>query len=275
MFDRPDLAPEAPAYLYDGTFDGFLCCVFEAFEKKQQPVAILPPNSDDLLAQLALPIETIAQKAARVAASIPRRIGPQAESLLRLSFWTCLENKELHMLDFLRLGYRYGAKAVSMLTHPAVDTLTKAVNFLTRESHLYKGFVRFEDHGGLLMATIEPKNFVLALIAPHFCDRLNGESFLIWDKIHGMALVHTPLGWEIRSVGNLIMPKASAEELAYQKLWQLFHRTIAIEGRINPKLQQNHMPKRYWAHLTEFARASGRYYDDPEPPEGPAPLLKG
>ncbi len=32
MLDRPDMI-----YLYDGSFDGLLCCVFESYDKKRNP----------------------------------------------------------------------------------------------------------------------------------------------------------------------------------------------------------------------------------------------
>ncbi|MFG6373995.1 MAG: DUF4130 domain-containing protein, partial [Oscillospiraceae bacterium] len=47
-------------------------------------------------------------------------------------------------------------------------------------------------------------------------------------------------------------PAPGQEERAYRALWRRFYDTIAIQGRYNPKLRQNHMPKRYWKHLTEF-----------------------
>lgn len=42
------------------------------------------------------------------------------------------------------------------------------------------------------------------------------------------------------------------EELNYRRLWRRFYDTIAIEGRENPRCRMTHMPKRYWAMMTEF-----------------------
>lgn len=38
----------------------------------------------------------------------------------------------------------------------------------------------------------------------------------------------------------------------YRQLWTRFYNTISIEGRYNPKCRMTHMPKRYWAMMTEF-----------------------
>ena len=42
------------------------------------------------------------------------------------------------------------------------------------------------------------------------------------------------------------------EELCWQNLWKVFYRTIAVEGRRNPKLRQNLCPKRFWPLMTEL-----------------------
>ena len=31
------------AYRYDGSFPGFLCCIFESYAKRELPAAVLPP----------------------------------------------------------------------------------------------------------------------------------------------------------------------------------------------------------------------------------------
>ena len=41
-------------------------------------------------------------------------------------------------------------------------------------------------------------------------------------------------------------------ERAWRGLWRRFYKTIAIEGRENPKCQATHMPKRYRHVMTEF-----------------------
>ena len=48
------------------------------------------------------------------------------------------------------------------------------------------------------------------------------------------------------------MGPAGGEELEWRRLWRSFFNTIAIEGRINPKCQATHLPKRYRHVMTEF-----------------------
>ncbi|MEG0804709.1 MAG: DUF4130 domain-containing protein, partial [Pygmaiobacter sp.] len=97
-----------------------------------------------------------------------------------------------------------------------------------------------------MTAVIEPKNFVLPLLREHFCARYRNETFLIYDKTHGVALVYAKGESRIFDLTSLDLPPPSAEELNIQSLYRRFFKTIAIESRTNPRCQMSHMPKRYW-----------------------------
>ncbi|MDF2569886.1 MAG: hypothetical protein K0R55_1490 [Sporomusa sp.] len=241
-------------YCYDGSFDGLLCCVFESYEKKEIPLDILLTDTSQPALFSAKKIPTDLQKARRVLDSIPKKLGASALNFVRHAFLTCLVQKELHILLFLRLGYRHGPSVMNMLTDNVVNTLFKAVKHLDRESHLLKGFLRFSIFNNVLVGEIEPKNYVLPLLVQHFCERYPGERFLIHDKTHGMGLVYQPYQSAVIPIGDLELPEVDEEEQTFRELWQLFYDTIAIQGRYNPQCRMSHMPKRYWAYMTEFGR---------------------
>lgn len=249
MLNQSDLI-----YRYDGSFDGLLCCVFESYEKKEIPLDILLPDASPALLFSVKEIPTDLSKASRVLASIPKKMGASALNFVRHAFLTCLVQKELYILLFLRLGYRYGPSVMNMLTDNVVNTLCKAVKHLERESHLFKGFLRFSIFNNVLVGEIEPKNFVLPLLVRHFCERYPEERFLIHDKTHGMGLVYQPYQSAVIPIDALELPAADEEEQNFRELWQLFYDTIAIQGRYNPQCRMTHMPKRYWKYMTEFDR---------------------
>ena len=137
--------PERTAliYCYDGSFDGFLCCVFESYEKNELPYEVLP---EDLALPLLLPvkfIETDRIRAQRVWASVPKKMGNPV--FLHKAFLTCHPKKELLMLKFMRLGYRVGPSVINYLTDEVVNDLTKAVRHLEYEVQRYMGFLRFSE----------------------------------------------------------------------------------------------------------------------------------
>jgi probable DNA metabolism protein len=244
--------PMSAAYSYDGTYGGLLCCLSETYEKKEMPAEVLSPEDTQTTLYPVREIATDPEKAARADAAIAEKISPAARELARLGLLTCLAQKELWILRFLRLGFHYGGDAVFMLANRTVLTLNKAVQNLKNESHQYEGFVRFSVFGGALTSVIEPKNRVLPLLAPHFCDRYANEAFLIYDRTHGMALVYQAGRREIIPLDDLILPEPDEKELEYRRLWRTMYRTIAIRERNNPKCRRTHMPKRYWKYLTEF-----------------------
>lgn len=252
-------------YSYDGSFDGLLCCVFESYDKGEIPMGIILEDQAPLQLFGHKTIRTDSQKAHRVLASIPAKMGSPALRFVKHAFLTCLDQKELTLLHFLRLGYRHGPSVLNMLTNETVNTLFNAVKHLERESHLLTGFLRFSVFDNVLVGEIEPKNFVLPLLAKHFCERYPEERFLIHDKAHGMGLVYQPYKSAVIPIDILEMPEADEEERMFRKLWKQFYDTVAIQGRFNPKCRMSHMPKRYWKYMTELAST----------PHSPLPNLPG
>lgn len=250
---QPLASPADLVFLYDGSFDGFLCCVYHSVYTRQLPMAI------DIIA-IAQPtlfeqrlIETDNQQAEKVRRSIPQKICPAALKLVETVFLSGMEQKELAMLRFLLLGYRQGGKVMQMMGNPDVAPVMKAARHLEGERHLLLGFVRFSDYDGVLAATITPKNFILPFIAPHFTARFSQENFLIYDKTNKAALVYQDGEAKIVPMEGVEFPKADETETAYRVLWKQFYHTIAIEARYNPKCRMTHIPKRYWQNMTEMA----------------------
>ena len=240
------------SYHYDGSFAGFLCCVFEAYLHKEAPACFLGPEDGRFSLWPERQVATDEAHARRVYQSLDKKIGVQGRQLVVNGFLTCLPEKELALWEFLRLGYERGPEVVRDLTDDRVNTLTKAVQHLTGEAHQLKGFTRFSEQDGLLIGEIEPKNRVLPLLRPHFCTRYNREAFVLYDRTHKEALFYRPGQWAIIPLAEFRLNGPGQEELDYRRLWRRFYNTIAIEGRYNPKCRMTHMPKRYWHTMTEF-----------------------
>lgn len=245
--------PADVQYIYDGSFAGMLCCVHEAVYSSELPAGIFPyiDVQPTLFAQKQ--ITTDQDKAEKVRASIPQKISGVALQLVETVFLSCLAEKEMATLRFLLLGYAEGPHVTQMLGHADVAAMLKAEKHLAGEAHLLKGFIRFSDYDGVLVATISPKNFVLPFLAPHFTARYSCENFLIYDKVHKAALIHQDGKSQVVPLQALETPAPSETELNYRAMWKQFYHTVAIEARYNPKCRMTHMPKRYWENMTEMA----------------------
>ena len=250
------------SYSYDGSFAGFLTCVFTAYANKEEPACFLGPEEGQAALWPERAVDTDQQKARRVYRSLDRSMGTQGKRLVTYGFLTCLPQRELCLWDFLKLGYERGPAVVRDLTDPRVSVLGKAVQHLTHEVHLLKGFTRFSDQDGALVGEIEPKNRVLPLLRPHFAARYPGETLVLYDCTHQEALFCQKGKWAIVPLDQFSLAPPEGGELDYQALWRRFYDTIAIEGRYNPKCRMTQMPKRYWGTMTEFQR------EDPPAPGG-------
>ncbi len=246
---------ENVTYLYDASFEGFLCCVHESVYAREIPAEIVTQES--YIPSFFTPrlIYTDEKRAAKVYASLESKISADAKRLVERVFLSCMEQKELSILLFLLWAYREGARAMRFLSHPLLQPLLAADKYLYNESHLFLEFLRFEDVGGALVAVIEPNNFVLPFLREHFCSRFAIENFLIYDKTHGAALIWQDGKAEIRSLDALTLPPATITETRYRNLWKQFYKTVSIEARENPRGRMTHCAKRYWEHMCEMPRA--------------------
>lgn len=239
-------------YRYDGTMDGMLTCIFESYARREAPSAILSPRETQYSLFETRMVPTDREKAERVVNGLRRTAGSEAADLVQLSHLTCLPEKELHALSFTRLAMKTGPQTCSMLADHRVNILNRAVRFLQVEAHHLCGFIRFTESEGTLVSLITPKNDVLPLLDEHFSDRFPEEHFIIYDRNRLMALMHLPGMSRIVPINEMKIPAISERELDIQRLWRRFHQTIAIEGRINPKLQRDLMPLRFRPDMTEF-----------------------
>ena len=241
------------SYLYDGTYAGFLTCVFDSFRHREEPADFTPFSEAAASFYPQRAVETHREKARRVYRSLDQ-FGREGKRWAVRGFLTCLEERELWLWRFYQLGFEEKGAVSRDLTHPVVDTVRKAVRHLEEEAHLLTGFVRFSELEGVLVGEISPKNRVLPLLRPHFCGRYPQEQFLLYDKTHREALIHVPGRWSILPMEEFQMGRAGTEELQYRRMWRTFYDTIAIQGRENPRCRMTHMPKRYWDNMTEFQR---------------------
>ena len=260
-------------YLYDGSFDGFLSCVFDSYVYREEPARFWDQDSREPTLFPVREIPTVPAHAERVRIGLGR-ISPEALWLVIRGFLTCAPDREVILFRFIRRLMVRGRPLLRQLTDDTVFPLRKAVRHLEGEVHLLKGFVRFSDFEGLLAGEIRPKNRVLPLLRPHFCDRMYNETFLLYDRAHREALVHRPGQWAILPMESFRMAAPSQEEAQYRRLWKRFYDTVEIRERHNPKLRRTHMPQRYWETMTEF---QGEDYFRPAQPEvpGSAPLPGG
>lgn len=256
-------------FQYDGTYDGFLCCVYESYVHKEFPIAFCCDEECWSLYEVRY-VPTDRQHAQRVLRSIVK-LSPDAADLLRRAFLTCLEEKETRLYSLIQKLYQDGPAFLKNRSDPTYYPIAKALRHMSGELEKLRGFVRFSDYDGILGGEIEPKNRVLPLLRRHFCDRYANESFFLYDRTHKELLLYTKGKSRIVSVDNLQLNEPDAQEIQYRTLWKRFYDTVAIAERYNTRCQNTFLPKRYRGTMTEFlpvrntptVHANEKYCDAP------------
>ena len=238
-------------YYYDGSFDGFLSCIFESYANKEVLTAIY--CDEDAVPTLfdCRSVTTDSAHAMRVLRKLIK-VSPYAAELVQKGFLTCMEDKELYLYRMVVKLLREGPAFLRNFSDETLYPVACAVRHLEGEVHLLKGFVRFSELGGILGSEIEPKNRVLPLLRSHFCGRFREDQFFIYDRTHKEALFYAGGKAVIRPLADFQMAPPDEREANYRLLWKRFYDTIAIKERENPRLRMTHMPKRYWNTMTEF-----------------------
>ena len=110
-------------YLYDGSFEGFLCCVYESFAQHELPFAVWTPQRETATLYPVKDIATDPAVARRVFASFGKKLGAETEYLVSRDFLSGQEDKELLLLRFLHLAFALGPGTVKREGHPVVAPL--------------------------------------------------------------------------------------------------------------------------------------------------------
>jgi len=240
-------------YIYDGSFDGLLTGVYEAYYRRENIDDIVPEDSmeENFLVQKVF-ISTDGEKSKKVYEAIENKISEEA---LRKVFYAYLSELPRHgiiILKYLQLGFKIGAEVDFNLSNDIVLKINSIYDKVGKEKHRMLGLVRFKQlENGILYSSIEPDYNIGGLLAPHFKSRMMNENWVIHDVKRGIAVFYNKEEWVIKDmeINNSLIVKEDEEQ--YQELWKAYFKSIAIQNKINPSLQKRCMPVRYWKHLVE------------------------
>lgn len=251
---------ETMIFLYDGTFEGFLSAVFDAFTCKEDVAIEKREGWQPQFFTETTELETSPEKAERVVNKLLSICGRRGFSAIVQIFLSEEENAETYTFHLVKSVMKYGSKAFSRFQD---EKITRAMEFrkrVSKECDKILGILRFTElSNGVFYAPFEPDHNILPLITGHFYERLSGCCWMIHDIRRGNAIYHSDGNMENvefvdemtshLNMANLLGKSENEDDFA--KMWRGYFKTIAIETRINPKLQRQFMPQRYWKYMTE------------------------
>lgn len=249
----------------EDSMDGILSGVYEAYQlKKDRGIAshdsihltTVEPDMQRLFTQY-INIQTDRSKAQRVTGTIEKRLGEQTWYRLCMAMVSCFDDKADAVYHTIVKGLETHDRHITdRLQEDCAGRVFVCARASENELSRMKQFLRFlELQNGMLYAKIDAKHHVLPFLMPHFADRLPADNFIIYDENTRVFGLHASYKkWYLLEGADFdeeSLVYSGAEE-EYQKLFKQFCDSIAIESRINPKLQMNMLPLRFRPNMTEF-----------------------
>lgn len=259
-------------FMHDGSFGGFLCATAELLNAR-----IVDPQAEtrvgrgrgrgEALFDEEVVVRRDDERARRLWERVSSRCSEKALLAVVHAFCSDIDAADEAAARVLSRLWFEGDAVLDDLSDPDSRMIEKAATRTRRESHLMTGLIRFAElRDGSLYATIEPSCDILALIGDHFAARFPAERWAIGDVRRGTAILHQPgMNWVLGEgfrisdgdssvyAGDTVADLPfSINELEIRRQWVEYFRRIAIEGRINPRLQASFMPMKHWKHLPEM-----------------------
>ena len=249
-------------FLCEDSTDGIFTGVYDAWDSRlghgNVELAVKHNRNLELFARYQ-EVETDTGKAEKVANTIRRQMGYEDYRHIYYATLSRHEEKADSIYRTIVAGLSKGRSGPVMqnLQDPDICRVFELSRTIGYESHRSLGFVRFRElEGGVLFSEIQPENAILPLIGDHFADRFPGEHFLIYDRTHQTFLVHEAFKQWVLLVGET-PDREQTEYVSWKEaqiagLWKGFCRSIAIGERENQRLQQQLLPLKFRAFMTEM-----------------------
>ncbi len=237
-------------FLFDGSYEGLLTLVFDTYRIKEEIDAVSEYHgADSLLMTCYFPADEI--KARRISRFLKQSLGDEFVFMVKAAFLSRRESRFRSIVKTIHLSCAMGSSALDLLDDHVLDFIA-CQKEARSEAHRFQGLIRFRRmQDGSMLGVFAPRNNVLSLVLPHFMDRFPGERLLLYDENRHLAGLSGQGKIEIIEVDS-ITPQETGDETEMQHLWRVFFNHLAIRERVNPRLQQQHLPKYTWKNLTEM-----------------------
>lgn len=253
--------------VYNGTFEGFLCAVFDVYEYKLSDVNIVPAHKHQpsLFAEPHF-VNFDATHSDRVWKGLEKKLTKEAQDQVYRTFLSEIDGIENTLLQYIQYVFASETFMEADYSNSAVLTVFQTAKKVWREKHRMEAFVRFQrTSDDLYYAIVEPDYNVLPLIAAHFQTRYADQRWLIYDarrnyglyyNLDAVSTVQIQFA-ETVSGAQDISSVYDETEAIYQQLWKQYFKSVNISARKNTKLHIQHMPRRYWKYLPEKNPTAG------------------
>ncbi|OCG45444.1 hypothetical protein A9G35_06415 [Gilliamella sp. Choc5-1] len=269
------------AFYYDKSFESLLCAVFDAFKLKKMPECLLTAQQiEPLLVSDRHHVEFSELKYERVRVALIKKVSKIALRHLMYVWLSELPESDLTVFRYICKVFKSSQSIETDFADHDVLTVHDIAKKVSRERHRVMQFVRFnaishplnsefEHHDNndnnnndkVYFSVIAPIYNVLPLVLRFFKARFADQKWAIYDEKREYGYfynLHTIEPVSLVNKDDLIIHSQvnqqylTKEEALFQTMWQRYCNALTIKERINPKLQRQQMPSRFWHYLPEM-----------------------
>ncbi|OCG10982.1 hypothetical protein A9G24_09945 [Gilliamella sp. App6-5] len=264
------------AFYYDKSFESLLCAVFDAFKLKKMPECLLTTGQvEPLLVSDRHYVEFCDAKYERVRVALINKISKVALRHLMYVWLSELSESDLIVFRYICKVFKSSKSIETDFADQDVLTVHDIAKKVSRERHRVMQFVRFnainnpvkdvvernDREDKIYFSIIGPIYNVLPLVLKFFKERFADQKWAIYDEKREYGYIYNLHSIEPVSLINkddLIINSQvnqhylTEDEALFQTMWLRYCNALTIKERINPKLQRQQMPSRFWHYLPEM-----------------------
>ncbi|MDR1919108.1 MAG: TIGR03915 family putative DNA repair protein [Tannerellaceae bacterium] len=248
-------------FRYDKTFEGLLTALFDAYNRKTFPERLLSENEPlPIFAKDVHQVITETAKSTRVWMGLEKKLSRQVCGMLMHVWLSELPASDELLFRYMRKAFDAPVSIATDFADKDVLEVEKIARKVSKEGQRLMQFVRFQKAAdGIFFAPVSPIYNALPLTLNYFTDRFADQQWLIYDlkRRYGYYYdLQTAAEVTIDKDEHLLDGKLdealmAQDEKLFQQMWKEYTRSLTIKERLNPKLQRQHMPRRFWKYMPE------------------------
>ena len=250
-------------FIYDKTFEGLLTAVFDSYDLKILPDAIVNENFQGDLFGSIYRVFTDSKKAERVWSGLSVKLSESGCQRIYKAHLSELEEADIIIFKYIKNVFSKKFNIEADYRDQLVLGVKNLSKKVTREACKMIEFVRFQRTADdIYFSLISPDYNVLPLIGKHFKNRLTDQQWVIYDVKRKYGIYY-----DLNEVSEITIDSKyfsgftykikesvlNNDEKQFQSLWKEYFDSINIKERKNLRQQINFMPKKYWKFLIEVA----------------------
>lgn len=250
-------------FLFDGSWDGLMTCIYESFYRKIFKVDLQIESAfNPGMFEKPFSVISDVELSKRVWKGLKKKLDATSRKEFLYTFLSEEVDAFQHLFNYAVYVLQNKKDVTKNYGNESVLALSQYAKSVSREAHRMKAFIRFQKWSdGTFFCIIHPDFNVIPIITKHFVDRYADQHWIIYDEkrkygiyfdtmnLHDVSFEHFQSQNHQQTLAEIGMDEL---EQKFDLLWKDYYQSANIASRKNPKLHKQHVPIRYWKYLNEI-----------------------